>query len=105
MTIGAGASTDTSSAAAGGPYAAPHTAPPAFVIEKYVPLPPIDPRTGKSGRSTNRQGLPWHLLCVGDSVVVPDVIAVRGARIWMATNGRAVTTRKVRGGIRVWRTL
>ena len=75
------------------------------MVETDVPLPPVDPRTGKSGRSTNRQGLPWHLLDVGNSVVVPDVVAVRGARIWMANNGRAVTTRKVRGGIRVWRTL
>lgn len=73
-----------------------------FVIEKDVPLPKQDARTGRAG---NVLRYPWNLLEVGDSVVVPDESHRAVALNWAARNGRAFTSRKQRGGWRLWRTV
>jgi hypothetical protein len=81
-------------------FDAGHTARPAFVIEKGIPIPAVDGRTGKSGR---RDISPWSLLDVGDSVLVDRQRLVREARRWGRMNGRSFTTRKNSKGVRVWR--
>lgn len=72
-----------------------------FVIEKGVPLPPLDYRNG--GRPLLHR---WDLLKVGESVVVPTNGAARSGQAWARNHGRrfiqAKQTREPRG-YRVWR--
>lgn len=82
-----------------------------MLIEKNVPLPPVK-RTGNN-QKTSKWGKIASLLQVGDSILVPvkgtvtpEVsVAVRNR---MAHHGKKLghkyATRKVDGGIRIWRT-
>jgi hypothetical protein len=68
-------------------------------IEKGVPIPP---KTTTKGRRMN----PIRELEVGDSVLIAgkyqENVASRAGRITRQT-GRRFVTRKVEGGVRVWR--
>ena len=69
-------------------------------IERGVPIAP-------DGRG-RRRVYPWHQMGVGDSIFVatdnPSHHPVRrAASFWAKRHGRIFCSRKVEGGVRVWR--
>lgn len=74
--------------------------PAAFVIEKGVPLLDADRQFGARGAKYKR---PWHLMEVNDSVLVNRADIVSAFR-YGRQHGLTFTTRKIRQGIRMWRT-
>jgi hypothetical protein len=72
-----------------------------FKIEKDIPLPP---RKSSSGRTAK---YPWRWMEVGDSFLVPGLerasqFSGRAGKT-ARTLGIKIATRKVDGGVRVWR--
>lgn len=70
-------------------------------IEKGIPIPNAHWKHGERGRPRSN---PWHLLEVGDSVLLPSEDAARSASNWALRNNVTFIQRKVVGGWRVWRT-
>jgi hypothetical protein len=68
-----------------------------FPIEKGIPIPSV--RGGKIEK------YPWSQLAVGDSFFVPPGMRISGYRGYRSRkgDGKKFTTRKMDGGIRVWR--
>lgn len=81
---------------------------PLYAIEKGVPIPPK--RHALSGGSK----YPWRQLEIGDSFLAPlpehgdarkhHASMTRSACQWAKAVNREFTTRRVEGGVRVWRT-
>lgn len=78
----------------------------ALKIEKNIPIPPA--RIGNGGRHKDRPNrVNWRLLEIGDSVLIPTADPTRvacDANSGARGAGIKVITRRVEGGIRVWRT-
>lgn len=69
-----------------------------FKIEKGVPVPP--------SRGGRRTVYPWRDMEVGDSALIPGGDQARigaSVRTFGLSAGRKFVTRKVEGGVRVWR--
>ena len=82
-----------------------------MLIEKNVPLPPVK-RTGNN-QKTSKWGKIASRLQVGDSILVPIKGTITPAISVTVRNrfayhgkklGHTYATRKVEGGVRVWRT-
>lgn len=71
-----------------------------LVIERGIPLPMRDRRTNASGAPL---GSRWDSLNAGDSTLLPTEAARCAALAWARAHGRIFTSRKVKGGWRVWR--
>jgi hypothetical protein len=85
------------------PRSAAEREPPAYEIEKGVPLPPRI-----RNREANRSKYPFTRMQVGDSFFVRGRQAmnrIRTAASWAAArHGMKFSCHKMDGGIRVWRT-
>lgn len=72
-----------------------------YPLQKGIPIPPKPPRSHRA------RGFPWHYMEVGDSFNVADYSYFQG---YNAINGiericrKTYTVRKVKGGVRIWRT-
>lgn len=72
-----------------------------FKIEKGIPIPNAHWKRGAPrGRPRSQQ---WHLLEVGDSVLLLSQDSAKSANNWAFRNNRSFIQRKVPGGWRVWR--
>jgi hypothetical protein len=65
-------------------------------IEKGIPIP-------QSGSRTHARKYPFDEMEIGDSVLVEDDRVYSAVSVYSKRNGKKYATRKVEGGIRVWR--
>ncbi len=70
-----------------------------FVIEKGIPLPKTDDRIMNKGRGWRH---PWHLLEVGDSVLIDESSRVSASR-YSGISGVIFVTKRTQFGLRIWR--
>lgn len=70
-------------------------------IDKNIPLPPRKRSTGRGKRV-----YPWGELEPGDSFVIPSLNAnIRQWKLETTYPGKKFVSRRVEGGLRVWRIL